>query len=76
MLPNVERTSEELNAALQRRLESLVSDLLVIDGMTRRGAVLNEHNREHVVPPLIRLALRLLDALEKGEPAKQPWSAE
>lgn len=67
------RTPEELNACLERRVESLVSDLLVIDGMTKRGAVLSEKYREHELPSICRFALRILTALEGGVPASQPW---
>lgn len=73
MLPDVERTLEELNAALQRRLESLVSDLLVIDGMTKRGAMLSEEYRERELPAIRRYASRILAAVESGASAEQPW---
>lgn len=77
MLPVVDRSPEELNEALVRRMESMVSDLLVISGMTRRGAVLPpEYNKEWGLASIRRFAERLFDALEKHEPVKHPWDVE
>ena len=73
MLPLPERTPEELDAALQNRMEMLVSDLMVIDGMTQRGARLEPLYRQLGMPAVRRMAERVLEALEKGETAKQPW---
>ena len=76
MLPTVDRTTEELNAALERRMEDLVSSLMVINGMTKRGAVMPEKYREQELPAIRRFATRIFDALEKGVPAGQPWDRE
>jgi hypothetical protein len=73
---NVERTPEEMNAALARRVESLVSDLLVIDGMTKRGAMLSAKYRVEELPAIRRFVLRIFDALDDGAPAQQPWNRE
>lgn len=55
------------------RIEGLVSDLLILDGMTKRGGSLTEEYREREIPAIRRFATRVLEALEKGERAAQPW---
>jgi hypothetical protein len=76
MLPLPDRTPEELNAALERRMEDLVSSLMVINGMTKRGAVMPTMYRERELPAIRRFAERIFAALEKGIPAGQPWDKE
>lgn len=58
---------------LRNRIEDLVSSLLVLSGMTKRGGALDEEYRAKELPAIKRFATRVLDALEKGEPAHQPW---
>jgi hypothetical protein len=74
MLPAVERSAEELNEALVRRIQSMNSDLMVLSGMTKRGAVLPKQYRE--LEALRRYFNRLVDALERGEPVSHPWDVE
>ncbi len=69
MLPAVERTQEQLTEALLVRMENLASDLMMLSSITRRGAILPKTYREETVPAIRRLTLRVLNALEKGEPA-------
>jgi hypothetical protein len=73
MLPNVDRSPEELNEALIRRMESMTSDLLVLSGMTKRGAVLPEAYRTREFHAIWMMALRVLRALERGEAVSHPW---
>lgn len=58
---------------IEGNIQALVSTLLLLSGMTKRGGVLPEAYREKELPAIRRFAGRVLDALEKGEPAKQPW---
>lgn len=58
---------------IRNRVEDLVSSLLVLTGMTKRGGALEEEYRQKELPAIKRFATRVLDALEKGEPAAQPW---
>jgi hypothetical protein len=58
---------------VRNRIEDLVSSLLVLDGMTKRGGSLDESYRQKELPSIRRFAGRVLDALEKGERAVQPW---
>lgn len=73
MLPEITRTPEELNDALVRRMESMTSDLLVLSGMTKRGAVLPEEYRANEFQAIRMMALRVLRALGRGEAAHHPW---
>lgn len=61
---------------LKCRMEDLASTLHVLNGMSRRGGVLPEDYRAVDVPAIRRFAERILEALEKGEPARQPWDRE
>lgn len=61
---------------LENNLQALVSTLLLLNGMTKRGGVLSEDYRAKELPAIKRFAGRVLDALEKGEPAHQPWDHE
>lgn len=65
-----------LNDQLLARMEGFVSDLMVIDGMTRRGAALPLDYRTQTLPPIVRMANRILEALQDGEAATHPWSAD
>ncbi len=76
MLPVVERTPEQLNDALMTRVENLTSDLLVLSGITQRGAVLPDQYREDALLPIMRLADRVFRALRAGEPVSNPWDRE
>ncbi len=76
MLPVIERTPEELNDALMTRVENLASDLLMLSGITKRGAALPDDYRAVNVPALRRLAMRVLDSLERGTPSQQPWDRQ
>jgi hypothetical protein len=58
---------------IRNRIEDLVSSLLILDGMTKRGGALPDEYRERELPAIKRFAGRVLDALEKGERARQPW---
>lgn len=68
-----DRWKPPLPEDLKLRMEDLASTLHVLNGMSRRGGVLPEDYRAHDVPAIKRFALRILDALEKGEPAQRPW---
>lgn len=63
----------EMSEHLQNRMQEFVSSLLVISSMTKRGGVLADEYREREFPAIRRMAIRLLDALEKGEPVRHPW---
>lgn len=76
MLPLPERTPEELNARLARRLESFASDLQVIEGMTRRGAVLPAGYRQNQLQAMRRYCEVIFHALTVGEPAECKWHME
>ncbi len=76
MMPLPNRTPEELDAALMTRVENLASDLLMLSGITKRGATLPDDYRAGNVPALRRLAMRVLDALESGAPSQHPWDRE
>ncbi len=76
MMPLPDRTPDELNAALMTRVENLASDLLMLSGITKRGATLPDNYREGNVPALRRLAMRVFDALENGASAAHPWDRE
>lgn len=58
---------------LRNRVEDLVSSLLVLTGMTKRGGTLEEEYRQRELPAIKRFATRVLDALEAGVPTKNPW---
>ncbi len=76
MLPTVERTPEELNDALMTRVENLASDLLMLSGITKRGAVLPDDYRAVNVPALRGMAMRVFVALEAGEATSNLWDRE
>jgi hypothetical protein len=71
MLPEVTRSPEELNEALENRFEMLAGDLVTMSRITQRGAVMTPERRARV-SAIRQYALRVLDALEKGEPAAHP----
>lgn len=58
---------------IRNRVEDLVSSLLVLDGMSKRGGSLDEAYRAKELQSIKRFANRVLDALAAGEPAKNPW---
>jgi hypothetical protein len=74
MLPAVERSADELNEALVRRMDCLISDLLVIDSMTRRGAILPLESRGENLAATRRFTENLFIALQEGRPTIHPWS--
>lgn len=76
MLPLPERTTEELNECLERRMQSLVSDLLVIEGMTRRGAELSEGYRRNQLQAIHRFWQAIYEGLDAGIPAVAGWHME
>lgn len=76
MLPAVDRSPDELNDALVRRMEDFASDLFLLTGMTKRGAVLPEDYRSRVLPPIRDMTVRVLDALLAGEVIRHPWDHE
>ena len=54
-------------------MEALVSTLLLLNGMTKRGGTLTEEYRAKELPAIKRFANRVLDALATGTACKQPW---
>jgi hypothetical protein len=76
MLPEVTRSPEELNEALVRRMDCLISDLLVIDGMTRRGAVLPPESRGENLAATRRYMENLFIALQEGRSTTHAWDVE
>ncbi len=76
MLPVVERTPEELNDALMTRVENLASDLLMLSGITKRGAVLPDGYDRRALSAMRGLAMSVFDAIENGVPATHPWDRE
>lgn len=59
--------------ALRNRMTVLANDLALIEGLTRRGAVLPEAYRDTTLQSLRRAFDRLFDALAAGEPCVHPW---
>ncbi len=76
MLPTVDRTPEQLNEALLNRVENLASDLLMLSGITKRGAVLPDDYDRRALSAMRGLAMSVFDALEKGVPATHPWDRQ
>lgn len=76
--PYCERRSHDdnPNGALLRRIETLAYDLQVIEGMTRRGAVLPAAYRETTLVAMRNAYNRLWGALYSGKPVTHPWSRE
>lgn len=68
--------SRSLNDALLSRMETLASDLLVITGMTRHGAVLPEAYRSGQLQSMRRAYDRIFDALAAGAAVLHPWNQE
>lgn len=61
---------------LENNMQALVSTLMLLQGMTKRGGILDKAYRANELPAIKRFAGRVLDALEKGEPARQPWERD
>ena len=61
---------------LRNRMETLAGDLQVIDGITKRGAMLPVEYRRDQLPALTRYAGRVFDALAWGAPVRNPWDRE
>ena len=76
MLPTVDRTQEQLNDALLNRVENLASDLLMLSGITKRGATLPDGYDSRALSAMRGLAMSVFDALEIGTPAQHPWDRE
>ena len=58
---------------LRNRMECLASDLQIIDGMTKRGGVLDPMYASLNIPPMQRYAGRIFDALFEQRPVRNDW---
>lgn len=69
----IERFNPPTPDDIESNIEALVSTLLLLNGMTKRGGVLPEEYRAKELPAIRRFATRVLDALETGTAVKNPW---
>jgi len=69
----IERFDPPTSDDVENNMEALVSTLMLLNGMTKRGGALTPEYRAKELQSIRRFATRIFDALEKGEPAVQPW---